>query len=79
MPDVSYKKLFKLMIDQEMKKKDLQSLTGLSSASITKLSKNEHVNMEVLVRICKALNVNIGDIVDINPLPEEAHLTQDAD
>ena len=62
---VSYKRLFKLMIDREMKKKDLQRLTGLSPASVTKLAKDEYVSMEVIVKVCNALNVEIGDIMEV--------------
>lgn len=62
---VSYKKLFKLMIDRNMKKKDLQSATGLSPASITKLANDEYVSMEVLVKVCTAMNVDVGDIMQV--------------
>lgn len=62
---VSYKKLFKLMIDKDMKKKDLQEATGLSSSSITKLAKDEYVSMEVIVKVCNALSVDIGDVMEI--------------
>lgn len=65
MMGVSYKRLFKLMIDREMKKKDLQKLTGLSPASVTKLAKDEYVSMEVVVKVCNALNVEIGDIMEV--------------
>lgn len=65
MMGVSYKRLFKLMIDKEMKKKDLQRLTGLSPASVTKLAKDEYVSMEVIVKVCNALNVEIGDIMEV--------------
>lgn len=61
---VSYKKLWKILIDKEMKKKDLQAAANISWASITKLSKSETVSMEVLSKICKALDCNIGDIMD---------------
>jgi len=61
---VSYKKLWKVLIDKEMKKKDLQAAAGVSWASITKLSKGEPVSMEVLSKICKSLGVNIGDIME---------------
>ena len=57
----SYKKLFKLLIDRNMKKKDLQQLAGLSPASVSKLAKDEYVSMEVLVKVCSALKVDIGD------------------
>ena len=67
--EVSYKKLWKLLIDKDMKKKDLLSTAGISWASVTKLSKGEPVSMEVLMKICKALDCNIGDIMDL--IPEE--------
>ena len=62
---VSYKKLFKLLIDRGMKKKDLQEAAGLSPASVTKLAKNEYVRLEVLVKVGCALDVDIGDIMEI--------------
>ena len=64
---VSYKKLFKLLIDRNMKKKDLQEAAGLSPASITKLAKNEIVRLDVLVKLCAALNVDFGDIMEFVP------------
>ena len=66
---ISYKKLWKLLIDRDMKKKDLMAISGVSQSSVTKMGKNENVNTEVLVRICLALNCDIGDIVEI-VLPE---------
>ena len=65
--DISYKKLWKLLIDKEMKKKDLQTSAGISWASVTKLSKGEPVSMGVLIKVCKALDCNIGDVVDFIP------------
>ena len=62
---VSYKKLFKLLIDRDMKKKDLMQMAGLSPGSISKLAKDEYVSMEVLVKICSALQVDIGDIMEM--------------
>ena len=62
---ISYKKLWKLLIDKDMKKKDLQALAGISSASITKLGKNENVNTDILAKICKALKCDIADIMEI--------------
>lgn len=62
---ISYKKLWKLLIDKDMKKKDLQMLAGVSSASITKLGKNENVNTDVLVKICRALDCDVSDIMEI--------------
>lgn len=69
--EVSYKKLWKILIDKEMKKKDLQVAAGISWASVTKLSKGETVSMEVLIKVCKALECNIGDIMDLIPSEDE--------
>ena len=63
--NVSYKKLFKLLIDRDMKKKDLQQIAELSSATITKLGNNSYVSMDVLVKICRSLHVRIEDIMAI--------------
>lgn len=68
--EVSYKKLWKILIDKDMKKKDLQAVAGISWASVTKLSKGETVSMDVLMKVCKALNCNIGDVVDLIPEDE---------
>ena len=62
---ISFKKLWKLLIDREMKKKDLVALSGISQSSVSKMGKNENVNTDVLVRICRALNCDIGDIAEI--------------
>ena len=64
---ISYKKLWKLLIDKNMKKKDLIALSGISQSSITKLGHNENVNTEILVKICAALHCDIGDISEIVP------------
>lgn len=61
----SYKNLWKLLIDKNMKKKDLMSITGISQATIGKLGRNKNVNSDVLVRICEALHCNIGDIMEV--------------
>lgn len=62
---VSYKKLWKLLIDKDMKKKDLRQATGISTTSLAKLGKNEHINTEILVKICKVLECDIGDIMEV--------------
>lgn len=62
---VSYKKLWKLLIDKDMKKKDLRQATGMSTTSLTKLSKNENINTEILVKICKVLECDIGEIMEV--------------
>jgi len=62
---VSYKKLWKLLIDKDMKKKDLLKSSGISTASMAKLGKNENVNTDILVKVCKALNCDISEIMEI--------------
>jgi len=62
---VSYKKLWKLLIDKDMKKMDLRAATGISTTTLARLSKDEHVGTEILAKICKVLECNIGDIMDI--------------
>lgn len=62
---ISYKKLWKLLIDRDMKKKDLQQLAGISAASITKLGKNENVNTEIIEKVCMALKCDVSDIMEI--------------
>lgn len=68
---VSYKKLFKLMIDREIKKKDLRKMASIGNSTMTKLSNNENVTMEVLAKICRALNCTLDEIVDIMPDEKE--------
>jgi len=63
---VSYKKLWKLLIDKDMKKKDLREATGMSTTTLAKLGKDEFVNTEILAKICKALQCDIGDIMELN-------------
>ena len=62
---VSYKKLFKLLIDRNMKKKDLQRVAGISAASITKLGKNENISTEIIQKICVALQCDVSDIMEM--------------
>ena len=62
---VSYKKLWKLLIDKDMKKKDLCEKAGISPATITKMGKGGHVTTEVLVKICSALNCKVEDVMEI--------------
>lgn len=62
---ISYKKLWKLLIDRDMKKSELQELANVSASSIAKLGKNENVNTDILVRICKALNCELEDIMEL--------------
>lgn len=61
---VSYKKLWKILVDKEMSKGDLQKASGLSAGTMTKLRRSEDVSMDMLRKICVALDCNIGDIVE---------------
>ena len=67
---VSYNKLWKLLIDKNMKKKELGEAAGISNTLIAKLGKNENVTVEVLVKICTALDCTMDDIVEIVPTQE---------
>lgn len=62
---ISYNKLWKLMIDHNMNKTQLRQKAGLSSNVIAKLSKNDSVSMETLVRICEVFSCDVGDIMEI--------------
>lgn len=62
---VSYKKLWKLLIDKDMKKKDLREATGITTTALAKLGRNENVSTEILVKICKVLQCDIFDIMEI--------------
>ena len=64
---VSYKKLWKLLIDKDMKKKDLCEKAGISPASVTKMGRNGHVTTEILEKICTALDCTIEDIIEMLP------------
>ena len=64
---VSYNKLWKLLIDKNMKKKELGEAAGISNSLIAKMGKNENVTVDVLVRICCALNCGIDDIMELVP------------
>lgn len=68
---VSYKKLWKLLIDKDMNKSDLRRETGVSSATIAKLTHGDDVKTSVLTRVCEVLDCNVGDIMDV--VPEEAN------
>ena len=61
---VSYNKLWKLLIDKGMTKTDLRLAADISTTTLAKLGKNETVSMDVMLRICKVLDCNIGDIMD---------------
>jgi len=61
----SYKKLFKLLIDRDMNKKMLGEAAGISLSSLSKLAKGETVNVEILIKICNALDCEMGDIMEL--------------
>lgn len=62
---ISYKKLWKLLIDKDMLKKDLAKRAGISTTSIAKLGKNENVNTDILLKICNALECELQDIMEL--------------
>ena len=62
---VCYNKLWKLLIDKGMKKKDLRLATGITTTALAKLGKNEHVSTEILTKICKVLDCDLSDIVEL--------------
>ncbi len=64
---ISYKKLWKLLIDKDMTAVELRERTGIAPNTMTKLRRDEEVSMAVLIKICTALNANIGDIMDLVP------------
>ncbi len=64
---ISYKRLFKLMIDKEIRKKDLKELTGLSYGTIAKLERGENVQMDVLEKICLSLGCQLEDVAEVIP------------
>lgn len=62
---VSYKRLWKLLIDKDLKKKDLSELANISTYTISKLNRGDNVNTDTLVRICHALNCGLEDIMEL--------------
>lgn len=64
---VSYKKLLKMLIDKDMKKKDFKALTGISGNTITKLADNENVTMGIIEKICFSMGCTVDDIVEFIP------------
>ena len=62
---ISYKKLWKLLIDRGMKKGELQQKAGISSSSMAKLGKNENVNTDILVKVCNALGCSLQEIMEL--------------
>lgn len=63
----SYKRLWKLLIDKDLKKKELAAYAGISQYTVSKMSKGDNVNIDTLAKICGALNCTLDDIVEIIP------------
>ena len=61
---ISYNRLWKLLIDKEMKKSDLKEKAGISSASLAKLGKGENITTDVLLKICESMNCHLEDIME---------------
>lgn len=68
---ISYKKLFKLLIDRELMKKDLCQMAQISTSSVSKLAKNQYVNTEIIEKICLALKCNVSDIMEYEQIEGE--------
>ena len=68
---ISYKKLWKLLIDRDLKKKDLREMAGISPSTIAKLGRNENINTEVIIKICQALKCDICDMMEIQQKEKE--------
>lgn len=69
--EVSYKRLWKLLIDKDMKKKDLVKAAHISTYTINKLNRGDNVNTDTLVKICSAFHCSIEDIMEVIPSPED--------
>lgn len=72
---ISYNKLWKLLIDKKMKKKDLMNLSEISTSTLAKMGKDQQVSMDVISRICHSLECNVGDVIDI--LPDDNNYASD--
>ena len=70
---ISYKKLYKLLIDKDMKKGDLKAITGLSYSTLMKLENGENVTVDVLDRICVALKCQLNDIAEVIIPPDSTY------
>lgn len=76
---VSYKRLFKLMIDKKIRKKDLCELAGISTSTMSKMGRDEIVSLEVIGRICQKLNCNIEDVLEILPDSPDSRTSRDVE
>ena len=66
--EVCYKKLWKLLIDKDMKKRELESKADIGKSTVAKMTRGEHVSMDVLLKICDALQCDFGDIIEAIPV-----------
>lgn len=69
--DVSYNKFFKMLIDRKMKKKDICEQAGIATSTMAKMAKDKNVSLDVLARICRALDCTMDDILDVLPAENE--------
>lgn len=76
---ITYKKLWKLLIDRNMTKGDLKTKTGISTASIAKLGKGENITTGVLIKICEGLNCELADIMELEEATEKSTFKEDND
>ena len=67
--DVCYNKLFKMLIDEGVKKGEFRKKVGISEGTLSKLSRNENVSMDVIVKICREMNCTVDEIMDVLPSP----------
>lgn len=67
MMEICYKRLWKMLIDKDLKKKDLAAIAGISPSSVAKMSRGDPISMEVILKICTAFNCDIGDICEAVP------------
>ena len=65
--EISYKRLWKMLIDRDMKKKDLAEMANLSTYTINKLNRGDNVNTDTLAKICRALNCTFDEIMEVLP------------
>ena len=76
---VSYKKLFKILIDRDMKKKEFRDFVGISYSTMSKLEKGENTTVEVLEKICLKLGCGLNDIMEILPDDPENGIENDVE
>jgi putative transcriptional regulator len=76
---ISYKPLWKMLLDRDMTKKDLREQSGISTTSLAKLGKGENITTDVLLKICEALNCNINEIMESEPEPGDEKKVLDTD